>query len=177
MPVEGCFLPLLTSQATHPSPRALAGAPRPPRPPPSPQRQECWRQAMLGRPVLTGEIVVHLVTFGFFPGVLASFSPHAQGPIAGLGRELSQRRLWGKIEESEVMSGQQARLPGGTGLRGIKSVLGSCHGEPGPKVKTVLTQTWGGNIWVFWEAPHTLCWRRGQSLAGPQGSPWCKLWP
>lgn len=42
--------------------------------------QECWRQlTTLGRPALTGEMVVHLVTFGFFPGVLASFSPHAQG--------------------------------------------------------------------------------------------------
>lgn len=101
VPVAGCFLPPLTSQATHPSPRALASAP--------PAGQECWRQARtLGRPVLTGEMVVHLVTFGFFPGVLASFSPHAQGPIAGLGRELSQRRLWGKIEESEVMSDRAA---------------------------------------------------------------------
>lgn len=44
----------------------------------------------LGRPALTGEMVVHLVTYGFFPRVLASFSLHVQGRISGLGGELSQ---------------------------------------------------------------------------------------
>lgn len=87
--------------------------------------QECWQQATLGRPVLTGEMLVHLVTFGFFPRVLASFSPHAQGPIAGLGRELSQHKLWGKTEESKVMSHRAAgSVPWGHWLKGNKISAG-----------------------------------------------------
>lgn len=68
---------------------------------------------------------MHLVTFGFFPGVLANFSPHAQGQIAGLGRELSQWRLWGKIEDSEEMSDRAAGLlPWGYGFKGNKISAG-----------------------------------------------------
>lgn len=50
-----------------------------------------WRQ--LGRPGLTGEMVLHLVIFSFFPRVLASLSPHVPGWISGSEGEQSQ--FWG----------------------------------------------------------------------------------
>lgn len=78
-PVAGCFLPPHRPPASSadlgghpPFPKGSVRAP--------PAGQECWRQLTpLGRPALTREMVVHLVTFGFFPGILASFAPHAQG--------------------------------------------------------------------------------------------------
>lgn len=67
-------------------------------------------------------------------------------------------------------AGQKAWFPGGTGLSGIKFVLGSAHGEPHPKVNTVLTQTWGGDIWFSWKHPHTMLrrQRQKQSLEDPK---------
>lgn len=80
----GCFLPPQTasSPGLHPLCPGSAG--------------KCWWQLTLGRPALTREIVVHLVTFSFFPRVLASFSPRVQGRISGLGGELSPLLVLGK---------------------------------------------------------------------------------
>lgn len=94
---------------------------------------KCWRQLTLGRPAPTGEMVVPLVTFSFFPRVLSSVSPHVQRQILGLGGELSQLRLWGNREEARVvMSNRTAGwVPWGTGLSGIKWRI--VMGSPAPR--------------------------------------------
>lgn len=93
---------------------------------------------MLGRPAPTGEMVVPLVTFGFFPRVLSSFSPHVQRQILGLGGELSQLRLWENREETEVMMSDRTAgwVPWGTGLSGIK--WGIVMGSSAPRSRLSL---------------------------------------
>lgn len=41
-------------------------------------------------------------------------------------------------------------------------------GEPRPKVKTILTQTWGGDAWVFSEAPTHHAEGSGAEPGAPQ---------
>lgn len=53
-------------------------------------------------------------------------------------------------------------------------MLESSPGEPRPKVKAVLTQTRGGDIWLFSEAPPQ---HAEETWVGPESSPWCGLWP
>lgn len=49
-----------------------------------------WRQLTRQRLALAEEMVLYLVIFGFFPGMLAHFSPHALIRSSGLRREHSQ---------------------------------------------------------------------------------------
>lgn len=161
----GCFLPPQTasSPGLRPLCPGLVG--------------KCWWQLTLERPALTREIVVHLVTFSFFPRVLASFSPHVQGRISGLGGELSQLLVLGKERGGQ----------GGDVRPGCSLLF------PGALVEGEWNQCWEWS----WGAPaqgqdylnsdmifgcslrnptHHAEETRTQPL-GPKSPLWCGLWP
>lgn len=52
--------------------------------------RKCWQRLTLQRLALTEEMVLYLVIFEFFPGVLASFSPHVLNRSTGLRGVCSQ---------------------------------------------------------------------------------------